>query len=146
MANDRCDIEFTYGWKTINHYLDYLSETPTYLVNAGDDFSISFKSITPNKVSFVTNSYNLEMTQDNLTWSVKIPTDYTNQESFSIVINDNYVLYQGLLNNNQSSEEFASIIRQHTFDILELQTQVKTNTDKIADLETRVKALEEKVK
>lgn len=146
MTNDRCDIEFTYGWKTINHYLDYLSETPTYLVNAGDDFSISFKSITPNKVSFVTNSYNLEMTQDNFTWSVKIPTDYTNQEAFSIVINDNYVLYQGLLNNNQSNEEFASIIRQHTFDILELQTQVKTNTDNIADLEARVKALEEKVK
>lgn len=129
--DDRCDIEFTYGWKTINNYLSYLSETPTFLVNCGDDFSISFNSLMPSKVTFVSNSYTLDLVQDNLTWSVTIPTSYTNRESFSIIIDDTYVLFQGLLNNLVANNDLEAIVKQHTLDILDLKTRVKALEDKV---------------
>lgn len=131
MENDRCDIEFTYEWKTINNYLDYLTDTPTYLLNAGDAVSITFKSLVPNKVTFVTNSYSIELTQSDMTWSATIPTTYTKQESFSIIIDDTYLLYQGLLNNVSVQSNLEAIVNQHTFDILDLQTRVKALEEKV---------------
>lgn len=131
MENDRCDIEFTYEWKTINNYLDYLTDTPAYLLNAGDAVSITFKSLVPNKVTFVTNSYSIELTQSDMTWSATIPTTYTKQESFSIIIDDTYLLYQGLLNNVSVQSNLEAIVNQHTFDILDLQTRVKALEEKV---------------
>lgn len=131
MENDRCDIEFTYEWKTINNYLDYLTDTPTYLLNAGDAVSITFKSLVPNKVTFVTNSYSIELTQSDMTWSATIPTTYTKQESFSIIIDDTYLLYQGLLNNVSVQSNLEAIVNQHTLDILDLQTRVKALEEKV---------------
>lgn len=133
MENDRCDIEFTYEWKTVNNYLDYLTDTPTYLLNAGDAFSITFKSIVPDKVTFVTNSYSIELTQSDMTWSATIPTTYTKQESFSIIINDSYLLYQGLLNNTSVQTDLEAIVKQNTADILDLQTRVKALEEKVGE-------------
>ena len=133
MENDRCDIEFTYEWKTINNYLDYLTDTPTYLLNAGDAISITFKSLVPNKVTFVTNSYSIELTQSDMTWSATIPTTYTKQESFSIIIDDTYLLYQGLLNNTSVQTDLEAIVKQHTLDILDLQTRVKALEEKVGE-------------
>lgn len=133
MENDRCDIEFTYEWKTVNNYLDYLTDTPTYLLNAGDAFSITFKSIVPDKVTFVTSSYSIELTQSDMTWSATIPTTYTKQESFSIIINDSYLLYQGLLNNTSVQTDLEAIVKQNTADILDLQTRVKALEEKVGE-------------
>lgn len=133
MENDRCDIEFTYEWKTVNNYLDYLTDTPTYLLNAGDTFSITFKSIVPDKVTFVTNSYSIELTQSDMTWSATIPTTFTKQESFSIIINDSYLLYQGLLNNTSVQTDLEAIVKQNTADILDLQTRVKALEEKVGE-------------
>lgn len=133
MGNDRCDIEFTYEWKSVNNYLDYLTDTPTYLLNAGDAFSITFKSIVPDKVTFVTSSYSIELTQSDMTWSATIPTTYTKQESFSIIINDSYLLYQGLLNNTSVQTDLEAIVKQNTADILDLQTRVKALEEKVGE-------------
>lgn len=133
MENDRCDIEFTYEWKTVNNYLDYLTDTPTYLLNAGDAFSITFKSIVPDKVTFVTSSYSIELTQSDMTWSATIPTTYTKQESFSIIINDSYLLYQGLLNNTSVQTDLEAIVKQNTADVLDLQTRVKALEEKVGE-------------
>lgn len=133
MGNDRCDIEFTYEWKTVNNYLDYLTDTPTYLLNAGDAFSITFKSIVPDKVTFVTSSYSIELTQSDMTWSATIPTTYAKQESFSIIINDSYLLYQGLLNNTSVQTDLEAIVKQNTADILDLQTRVKALEEKVGE-------------
>lgn len=101
MVNDRCDIEFTY--KTTNKYLDYIVGTPTYFVNAGNKYSITLRTIVPSKVTFKSDSYSVELTNNNNTWSATIPSSYTNKESFSIVLNDDTILYQGLLNYTMTS-------------------------------------------
>lgn len=145
MENDRCDIEFTYDWKTVNHYLDYLVEEPTYLLNAGDAFSIEFKSITPDKVELISNSYTIALTNNALKWSGTIPSTYTNKESYSIVINGKYCLYQGLLNYVSEEDDLKSIVQKNTEDILELQTQVKTNTANIVTNSRDIFTLKEKV-
>lgn len=131
MENDRCDIEFTYEWKTINNYLDYLTDTPTYLLNAGDTFSITFKSIIPTNVTLVSSSYSIELTRSDMTWSATIPTSDTKQESFSIIINDSYLLYQGLLNNTSVQSDLEAIVQQNTKDILDLQTRVTILEEKV---------------
>lgn len=148
MINDRCDIEFTY--KTTNDYLNYIVGIPTYFVNAGNKFSITLKNISPKKVTFKTNSHSLDLINTDNTWSNTIPDSYTSRESFSIVLNENVILYQGLLNYPMTN-------------INDLETQVSVNTEDISllkmsnqelienfqnyssSMDLRVKDLEEKV-
>lgn len=149
---DRCDIEFTY--KTTNSYLDYIVGTPSYFVNAGDTYSITLKNIKPTKVVFKTNSFSLDLTGNEYTYSAIIPTKYTDKEGFAIILNDSIVLYQGLLNYTMTNvNDLESQVSINTKDISLLKIEYDTINDtlnsfidstnaKLQDLEERVSTLE----
>lgn len=153
MINDRCDIEFTY--KTTNKYLDYIVGVPTYFVDAGNKFSITLKNITPDQVTFKTDSYSIDLVNQNNTWSNTIPERYTNKESFSVILNENIILYQGLMNytmvnvndlESQVSEntEDISLLKMSYQDIIEnFQNYSFSNDLRMKDLEDRVSKLED---
>jgi hypothetical protein len=155
MENDRCDIEFTY--KTTNKYLDYIVGTPTYFVNAGTKYSITLRNIVPSKVALKSDSYSIDLTNSNNTWSATIPSNYTNKESFSVVLNDDTILYQGLLNYTMTSvNDLESQVSINTEDISLLKVEYTTIIEsiqnlsasvnaKLEDLDDRVTALEDSI-
>lgn len=155
MENDRCDIEFTY--KTTNKYLDYIVGTPTYFVNAGNKYSITLRNIVPNKVTLKSDSYTIDLTNNNNTWSATIPTSYTNKESFSVVLNNDTILYQGFLNYAMTSvndlesqvsintEDISLLKVEYTTIIESIQNLSTSVNDKLEDLDDRITTLEDSI-
>ena len=100
---DRCDMEFEYDWKFTHTYLNYLVDSPTYFLNSGDTLTLALKNISVSKLSLGSNKGKVDMTKlDENTWSVKVPDDWTEQDTFFVTMESGSctgLLYQGLLNN-----------------------------------------------